>query len=266
MNPATQVGGTVRPDVNVQEVWSLYDSIVICPTMYGSETNVPGWFTSFALFGQRETHSFYKGRTEANAGDQYNNQKNSDTMDFAFLIHSVGFEITGPPVMDGGDSVPDGAGIGYVDPVLPQWFQVDFPRHCAIKFIVQQDVRIDLPCLACPPGYGTVGGGTSFETAAIGAFGDIPFMSNAVAQGTPLLRNRYPLPEPIAVPRTATIEAVLTVGQAARLILQDILGPISIPINSASGVQPYTFLIPRYVLRVSMFGQRLVQQRGQYFR
>lgn len=248
---------------NVVEVWPLYDSIVICPTMYGNEANVPGWFTSFTLFGQRETHSLFKGRTEAVAGEQYCNMKNADTMDFAFIAHSIGLEITGPPTMDVSEVEGD---VVYPDAIIPQWFQADFPRHVGLQFKVQQDVRLELPALAAPPGYGSVGGGTSFESAAVQAFGDVPFMTNSVSDGVPLLSNRYPFAEPIGIPRTATIEMVITVGQWARNILTAITGPRLILINSDDGTPSYRWGIPRYMIRASLIGQRMVQQRGQYHR
>lgn len=251
---------------NVKEVWPLYDSIVICPVFYGTEVGLPGWFTSFAAFGAREQHVLYKGRTEAVAGEQYCNMKNADTMDFAFIASSIGLEITGPPTLDTDQVSVDGGGVLFPDAIIPQWWAADFPRHCGLQFKVQQDIRLELPALSCPPGYGVVGGGTSFESAAIQAFGDIPFMTNAVSDGTPLLSNRYPFAEPIGIPRTATIEVVLTVGQWARNILTAITGPRYMLMNSNDGTPGYRFARPRYVIRVSLFGQRLVQQRGEYHR
>lgn len=249
---------------NVVETWAIYDSIVISKIQYGSEAQVPGWFTTFALFGQRETHDFFKGRTEGTAGPQYCNLESSDTMDFAFKAHSFGIEITGPPTFECDNSEGD---VSFPDAIVPQWFTADLPRHMGVSFKVQQDVRIELPSMAAPAGYGAVGGGVSWgEPPAIGAFGDIPTLTNATVQGVPLLRNRYPLPHPIGIPRTATIQGTLHVSQWARDILTGIDGPREMVLNSSTGDPTYPFFYTRYVIRMSLFGERLVQQRGQYHR
>jgi hypothetical protein len=251
---------------NVVETWPLYDSIVVCEQLYGSEASIPGWFTTFAAFGARETHVFFKNRTDGTAGEPYTNHKNADTMDFAFKIHSFGVEVAGAPGYDA-QSPPDGGTQASQDFVVPQWWRADFPRHCGIQLKVQQDIRVELPVLACPPGYGAMGsgyGGTYLN--ALGAFAEIPYMTGNATSGVPLLANRYPLPEPIGVPRTGSVEAVLHVSEWARTILQSITGPHQMVINSNDGAAPYVFAWSRYLIRVSLFGERLVQQRAQYHR
>lgn len=253
---------------NVAEQWSIYDSIVICSQFYGSEATVPGWFTTFALFGQHERHSLFKNRTRSTAGAQYNNMKNADTMDFAFRLESIGLEIMGPPLMETVQEAQDGNGVGPIDAILPQWFKTDLVRHMGIEFRVQQDTRVELPAMACPAGAGAIGGGVAFDvTSAVApAFGDIPFITNQVTQGVPLLKNRYPIPDPIGIPRNSTIEGVLHLSNVARVTLQNILGPRQFQMNSADGAAPFNFFYSRYIIRMSLIGQRLVQQRAQYHR
>jgi hypothetical protein len=250
---------------NVVETWSLYDSIVICPTLYGTEQNA-SWFTTFAGFSTRETHRFYKTRTEATVGPQYNNQQSSDSMDFAFKIHSIGLAIMGPPFFECQPSEVDSDAIVTVDAYLPQWFVAEFPYHCGIQLKVQQDIRVELPVVACPPGYGAIGGGVSSETPAIITHGDIPYVTNQSGSGVPVLSNRYPLPEPIGVPRTGQIEGILHVSEWARNTLANVTGPHQIVFNSDDGALPYNFEDARYIIQMSLFGERLVQQRAQYHR
>jgi len=251
---------------NIVETWPLYDSIVICEQLYGTEANIPGWFTTFVAFGGRERHSFFKNRTDAVAGEAYCNHKNVDNMDFAYKIHSVGLEVTGAPGYEVQEP-PDGGAEGNHDFIIPQWFKTDFVRHCGIELQVQQDTRVELPAMACPAGVGPVGNGHGGQQLnAAGAFGEKAYITTQVTQGVPLLSNRYPLPEPIGVPRTGSIEGILHVSDWARTILQAITGPHFNAINSADGTSPFSFFFSRYVIRMSLFGERLVQQRGQYHR
>lgn len=261
-----QVFADFQKYANVVETWPLYDSIVICEQLYGSEASVPGWYTTFVGFGARETHNFFKNRTDGTAGETYTNHKNSDSMDFAYKIHSIGLEITGPPSFDAIQPV-DGGAMTNQDFITPQWWRVDFPRMCAIQLKVQQDVRVELPAMACPPGYGSVGGGYGGQYLnALGAFGELPYMTGHATQGVPLLSNRYPLPEPIGVPRTGSVEGILHISEWARTVLQGITGPHYTVLNSDDGAEPWNFMWSRYVIRFSLFGERLVQQRAQYHR
>ena len=75
---------------NVAEPWSIYDTLIICPTFYGQESSVQGWFQTFPAFSQQERHSFFKSRTEANASQAYCNKQTADTMDFAMEVYSFG--------------------------------------------------------------------------------------------------------------------------------------------------------------------------------
>lgn len=252
---------------NVVETWPLYDSIVICENLIGAEATVPGWYTTFAGFGARETHTLFKNRTDGTAGEAYCNLKNGDSMDFAYMIHSIGLEITCTPTYDVQLGSIDGLSqlTQTIDPVLPQWFRADFPLHVGVQLKVQQDVRWESPAMATPAGVGAVGSGLSFEQPAVSLFGEIPWMVSQTTQGIPLLRNRQPFPEPIGVPRTGSVEVILHVGEWARRILQAITGPHSFVIN-VDGSSPFSSYYSRYIIRASLFGERLVQQRAQYHR
>jgi len=255
---------------NVVESWAHYDSVVISPTFYGSESNVGGWFTSFALFGQQETHSFFKTRTEGIAGAQYCNQQSSDSMDFALLIDSIGLAFLAPACnaeteYGPGDGTPGDAVA--CDDLVSHWFAAELPDHCAIQLKVQQDIRAEIQAMSCPPGYGATGGGGAYSSQYAPGFADnLPWLTVPVTQGVPVLANRFPLPEPIGVPRTASIEGILHVSETMRTTLQNIRGPASYAFNTDTGLPPYIFFPRRYIIQLSLFGQRLVQQRAQYHR
>lgn len=254
---------------NVREAWPLYDTIVICREFYGTEQNIRGWFPTFNAFAAQETHSFFKTRTEGTAGLPYTNQQSADSMDFAFIADSIGIAIMAPsPDRQGEAEQPDGTAgdLRWPDDLISHWFASDLPRHMGLQLKVQQDIRAEVNCMDCPPGYGAVGSGTAFPGQAINPTGDIPFMTNAVVQGVPVLSNRYPLPAPIGIPRTATIEGILHLSEYAREILGHVWGPQDFVFNSLNGFPPYTFFPARYQIVFSLFGQRLVQQRGQYHR
>ena len=255
---------------NVVETWPLYDSIVICQNLIGAEANVQGWFTTFLAFSGRETHQFFKNRTAGTAGEQYTNHQNSDTMDFAYKIHSFGCEFSCTPTYDAQVADVDGLGQapGTMDAIIPQYWRVDLARNCGVQLKVQQDVRYEAPCMAAPPGYGSFGGGLGFTYPAIlpTGHGDRPWMGSQATQGIPILSNRIPFPEPIGVPRTGSLEVILHVGEWAREILRNITGPHVMIMNSVDGADPPLWAYSRYIVRVSLFGERLVQQRAQYHR
>lgn len=257
---------------NAKEFWPIYDSIVICEELIGSEVNVPGWFTTFANFAAKETHVFFKNRTDGIAGEQYTNMKNGDTMDFAYLIHSVGIAVFCTPGFDCQVGAIDGTGLlaDRIDAVIPQYWRADFPWHLGIQLKVQQDVRLELPVMAACPGYGESGGGTAYQQAypvppLPNAFGEVPWIAVNSTQGVPVLKNRFPLPEPIGVPRTGSVEMILHVGEWARLNLQQITGPHRIFIN-VDGTESGNFYYSRYIIQASLFGERMVQRRAQYHR
>lgn len=257
---------------NVKEAWALYDTIVVCSTFFGNETSVQGWFNNFVTFGQQPQHSFFKSRTLAQAGQQYCNQMNADTMDFAFVADSIGLAIIGPsPGVEGQASDPDGAGgdLTFPDNQVGHWFQTDMVNHLGFEFKVQQDVRAEMTAMHMPPGYGSVSSGVAYQFSdpLLGpVFGNIPYAHNTVCQGVPILSNRFPLPDPIGIPRTGTIEGILHISPIAQTILQNITGPRNYQFNSADGLAPYTFFPRRYSIQFSLIGTRMVQQRAQYHR
>lgn len=107
---------------------------------------------------------------------------------------------------------------------------------------------------------------------------------NVTNQGVPLIGNRYNFvddqgqPAPIEIPRQALVEANIRLSRYAQYCLEGVLGPLfylfqrRCPKNhvAADGAPPTYVTVPpiwfgtRYGITISLIGERLVQQRGQY--
>jgi hypothetical protein len=132
-------------------------------------------------------------------------------------------------------------------------------RHAGLQFKTQQDVVLELNGAMAPPGYGTIGAGLSNTTAVSFTIAN-PVMNFAGGSGVPTLKNRFPFQNPIALPRNATIEAVLEVSEYGRYLASQLEGPFTIPL----GTSPLTGYAARCGVTCSLIGKRLIQQRGEY--
>lgn len=264
--------------MNVAEAWPVYDTVLLSPTFFGQEQNVQGWFTSFQTFANQERHSFFNVRTEATTDLAYCNKQTADTMDFAMEIYSFGCAFFSPGVRAlANDQSDEFQWWQNINSQLAHWWEVEMPRHCSVEFKVQQDTIIELPCMAASPGYGPSGGGASFAHDLVGrAAGQgtqnadyQPVLNMSVTQGVPTPKNRWPFPSPIGVPRTSTIEAIVTVSEYARLYLSGmagvlpnyVFGGIDGTVSTGPG---YTLFPARFGIQVSLYGKRMVQQRAQW--
>lgn len=259
---------------NVKEAWPIYDTLIISPVFYGAESQNRGWFTSVAQFAAQPTHSFFKARTEASAGLCYCNKQSADSMDFAYKANTVGVAFFAPGVrpLSQGPS-----GLGDVDSLNTQtahWWETVLPRHCSLELKVQQDIVLELPSLAASPGYGPQGGGASFEHEQVGYIAPngsgnadyLPVMNMAVTQGVPQIVNRWSLGrEPLGIPRTATIEAIIRLSEIAQYELQQLTQQYYYFKLPEGGGPGRTQFPARFGIQVSLLGHRLVQQRGQYW-
>jgi hypothetical protein len=258
---------------NVVESAALFDSIVICPVFYGQEARVPGWFTTFALFAVAREHKFFKSRTSATANDAYTNMESSDSLTYPFVAYSMGLSFHAPASNITAKEHIHG-GLPYApDPVPPHVFQFDLPNHAAVSFKTNQDTRAEVQAYACPPGYGPIGGGAALEQnyiRGINGDGRKPFKARAAiqtigTQGVPIISNRFPFPEPLPIPKNASIEGQLHISDYARDLLMALAGPYSFVFQTPTEATNPAALFPmRYVITLSLFGKRLVQQRGQY--
>lgn len=255
---------------NVAESASLYDTVIICESMYGKETSINGWFTTFAGFAANEKHTFFKSRTEGSSNLAYCNMQSADSVDFVFKVFSFGVRFFAPVS-------PDAINYTIQSPVqyadnMPAFWTFDLPKFCGIDFRVQQDIIIENTCLATPSGYGPRGGGGAQPATdtRIGNANQIPWKTNVGTIGEPSIDNRFPLPEPISIPRNTQIEANIYVSEYGRYVLSRLVGPLRNVIltekqAAGPGITDYIQLPTRYGIQVSLYGYREVQQRGQYF-
>jgi hypothetical protein len=279
----------IKPNfANVGEAWPLYDTLCVSPNLYGAEANA-GWFTTFPAFAANETHSFFKQRTEGSLDLAYTNKQSADTMDYAFWAYSLGVSFFSPGVRGLGKL--DGDGVlgptSEFDANVAHWWETILPRNCAIQLKVNQDIVAELPCMAAPPGYGPSGGGAAFNhnncgyvppvppngtPGTDGNAGYYPVLNMCVTQGVPSITNRWRFPSRLAIPRTATIEAILHVSREARETLSHAIGPLnylfpnSRPVDGEGAPYPWTEFASRFGIQVSLIGKRAVQQRGQLHR
>lgn len=275
MNPTDkEVAKLFAEPANVSESFPLYDTILICSQFYGQEANVRGWHTTFAAFAAQEEHHFYTVRNEALASLPYCNLQSADSMDYPYLAYSMGLRWFGPSSNVQGDAVAPNGNTGYVtnlDADVGHFFQYDLPRHCSISLRVQQDTRVELTGYCCPPGYGPSGGGAAFEITQLTPPAEDQYRQHAQlnmfgTQGISMITNRFKFPSPLGIPRNGVIEGVLKLSEYARYILQNVYGPRSI-FFQGTGVGDASVQFPaRYGIQLSLFGKRLVQQRGQYFK
>jgi hypothetical protein len=261
-----------KPIENVAEAWAIYDTAIVCETIYESPTP-QGWFTSFANMAQQEKHTFFKGRTEANVGLQYCNMQSADTMDYAFECYSLGLTIFVPAsntqAVEMEAAVPPPPPppfIANLESAHLHWFQFELPRHLGIQFKVQQDIRAELCGYLAPSGYGVTGSGTAFpDSDKVAGAGDLPIMKFYGNQGVPILKNRWEFATPIGIPRTSTIEGILWFSEYARYVMGNMAGPWSyIFQNPGVAADDYSYFPMRCGIQMSLLGKRLVQQRGQY--
>ena len=249
--------------MNAANVWEIHDTVVISPVMYGPETSVNGWFTTFAAFAQRQDHEFFKGRSQANCGAPYNNQQSQDRTDFAFHCKSVGLRFFAPAVMY---QYTEFEGTDITTNEFSHFWQADLPNHCGFSFQVEQDEKVLCNAMALPAGYGPTGGGA---TPGWDNYDADPGIDNTMAfgcsQGVPDKGNRFPFKEPIGIPRGATIKGTLWLSQYAQRILQNVVGPLSTYQGYAGG-EGALIRVPfgaRYGIQASLYGVREVQVRGQ---
>jgi hypothetical protein len=255
---------------NVGEPWYLYDSLIVCDQLFGTEQKVNGWFTSFTAFSQNETHSFFKLRTESVAGAAYNNQQKSDVMDYGFELHSIGIAFKAPgtrllPIIE--DRI--GGGVIGMNYEAAHWWEVELPNHCGFQFKLNQDIVAEGPAYDFPPGYGTQGGGASNPHASHSTGPAQAYLNYAGSQGMPIMSGRRWFEHPIGIPNDALIEGILNVSDIAREILFKYLTPggmpsYGFPIDDSIDPLIVKAAASRYMIQVSLLGKRLVQQRGEW--
>lgn len=244
---------------NVLEPWAIYDTIIICHDLYGTESSVPGWFTTMAAFAARDRHTFFKGRNEATCGLAYNNMQTQDKLDFAFHCFSIGLRFFGACSLIEEDGAPGSTNQNQLSP----FFMYDLPLHSGVDFSVGQDTRLKSNSYMMPPGYGPhaigIGNGKDAYTTAVG----YPTMIQAGTQCAPRKKNRYHFDTPIPIPRNEVIEATLYLSELVTRFMNTMGGPWQNGSAYWSAGLAKEIYYTRYGLQLSLYGVREVQQRGQ---
>lgn len=259
-----------EPYMNVAESYPIYDTVIISTELFGKEKSINGWYTTFVDFAADEKHTFFKNRTIGNSHLAYCNMDSADNIDFVFKAFSLGVRFFAPVLQEGFSN--DITSPAAQNENVPPFWLFDLPKHCGIDFRVQQDVIVENTCLATAPGYGPRGGGNAHPLAD--ETGTVPnqaaWKTVVGTIGEPVVDNRFPFPDPIAIPRNTPIEANIYLSTYARSIIGDWIGPRHwvIPTEEQAtqpaGQLDYIALGTRFGIQVSLYGYREVQQRGQY--
>lgn len=254
-----------RAPMNVKESWPLYDTILISSFWENNILPIPdGWFSTFAAFGLQASQYFFNRRNR-NVGLAYNNQDKRDSMPYGMRVYSLGLTFFAPSplliqTLQGG--------VAKATHNVSRIWEVDLPRHVSVVFKVNQDERVKQTAFTVPCGYGPIISGTS-----LGLADTIPtnqawsFSFSASTQGETFCENRYKFPVPLEIPRDASISLELRLSAYAQELIKILPGPWDIvETNQSSPVNIFNIINSAFGIQATVYGQRLVQQRGQYHR
>lgn len=252
--------------LNVREPWEMHDTLCVRATLYGSESQA-GFFTTFAAFGQRLDHLFFKRRSEGNVHRAYCNQQSEDRADFVFHAFAVGLLFQGPP------TPIQGVFNSVVNEYVSAFWTQDLPRMCAASLKIGQDTNLTLNAMMMSPGYGPATSGAShgvdtLDAGPVTAY--VPEMVWQAVQGQPVPQARYWIatggpdnPKPIGIPKGELVELKLEVSEHARNILQGVGGPGQMIVGDIEEVPSHILIDASFSIQASIWGYREVQQRGE---
>lgn len=174
-------------------------------------------------------------------------------------------------------------------------WEADIPNHCSLVLRTNQDIRLRGPVAMFTPGFGAVGGGWGWGnpgdliTKAVPGGGGTPapmisresstasspqpnfgaYAGNleTVQHGEVDLRQRFPFPIPIDVPKRANLSVEIALSQYGKEMLKAMYGPYWIPMPNAfatSTTISKTVKAVMFGIDVTIKGERLTQQRGDY--
>lgn len=244
---------------NVRETYPLYDTVCVTSDLSFMSRIPPGWYQSFAAMGAANEIHFFDTRNKASAGIAYCNLDSIDTMSFGYLLRGISCKFFGPTVA----TLIDDRTNWVIDTYEGGFFAAEFARHCGFKLRIDQDFR--LKCNAFMPGGGdgpTFGGfGQLLNDLGGENLDDAPGMFGSNFS-TPEDKGYWIFPQPIGIPRRASVSVIIEPNQYAKEILGDFLGPQHydlLDIDEIGRSLPSGI----FGIRVGFYGNRLVQQRGQ---
>jgi len=248
---------------NVKENWTLYDTVLIGTDPRSSQTT-PGWVQTLAALGTLNQLFFFNVRTRAD-GLAYCNLQARDQLPYAFLIKSAGVRFFASYQTEN-SAISAIAANWWLSNYVPHVFLADLPNHTSFRMQIQQDDVLKSCVPLVPGGYGPVGGGYG-QTSPITEFAIAADKSySAVTQSVAHITNRWKFPAMIKVPRNASLVVELQFSEYARGLLQAMTKLSVQDIMSGNGHAADADHDSKsfYGIQVSLIGQRLVQQRGEY--
>ncbi len=234
---------------NVYESWALYDTALISkdPDL---EKGYPEIATSYAALGARKQIPFFNVRNKAKAGEAYCNLDSDQHLSFVFHCYSVGIQFMAPVV----GTAFEAAGAIVYDSVTSQLFAAEMIKHASFRLKVSQDEKLLNHVMLTPEGTGVSGFGLSGATPGYAG-------SQSYHNGDAEMSNRWKFAEPIVMPRNVILEGNLEFSEYGRKILQAMAGPQKLS-TKPSALPADLTIDATSSIRVSLFGKREVQQRG----
>lgn len=250
---------------NVKETQTLYDTVLIGGYIDAMEFH-DGWFSTFAAIGAANEIPFFNVRNR-NHHLAYNNQDKRDQVATGMRIYNMGVSFFAPQVATQFFQILlNAGGIEYAEEIHSAVWEADLPQHAGAILRINQDDRLKISCAMAQPGYGPCGGGMGHgdPTRPISNTPTAPFtMKGMTTQGVPEITNKWRFPEPIEVPRNASLSVVIKFSEWARQLLQTMSGPLNYGLQEPGGGE-FKARYCTFGIQVSLGVERLVQQRGQY--
>lgn len=232
--------------LNVNETYPQIDTVLI-----GSNVNTlfnnAGYFESYADLAVPGSIPFLNVRNNS-VGTAYNNFNTKGKMTYPFHLYAIGLTFFTPLQMgDAGEQTAlSNDGKSHLV------FAAELPRHCAFEFKIGQDEKIVNTVALMPGGQGIHGWQTGFATE----ISDPSIGFGNATIGKKDKRNKVVYKKPLVIPRDETIEGNLRFSPYGLELLKKLVGPGDI----STGATSYPSMSG---IRVSLFGRREVQQRGE---
>jgi hypothetical protein len=174
-------------------------------------------------------------------------------MPYVFKIYSLGISFSAPlgipyPLPE----VPTGDEYNAVCDAL---FLKEMPLHTGLTLKVREDQKLLHTAQLAPEGAGIYGNIVAAQTGGANV-NSFPNGTN----GEPLLGNRWRFPTPIAVPRGANYSVEIEFSEYGIEMLKALCGPGTYTFDCGGGPVELAAIA---AIRVSLFGKRQVQQRGE---
>ena len=254
---------SIRKDFeNVPENWKLFDTVLLGE--YTQQMNFhDGYYANFAGMGAANSIPFFNVRNR-NHGLAYNNQDTRDQMAWVFKIFTIGVSFFAPSVALYRNAL--GIPNGPQNSEQHLW-ECELPRHASLTLQTNQDERLKINSLMAPSGSGAVGGGVASGNPEVVASIQPNVSKHNFTQGVSDLTNTWGFVNPLEIPRRASLSAVIRFSEYGRELLQTMPGPFATAFRLSRLIGPpgqWYFQGGMFGIKITLGGQRQVQQRGQY--